>query len=149
MRTCPGESRSLPSFNEHIIPQAPTLIHKGSVFIKKMNRTLALYCLLMTLLSFASSKSFAQPPQTAASSDVNTFGVVKGIVVDPGGTPVKGAHVYEGGIRFYVTGENSPPTNLRNNETTSNANGEFVLDQVIPSKSVIIHAYEDTDYYAF
>jgi hypothetical protein len=32
-----------------------------------MNRALAPCCLLMTLLSFASWKSFAQPPQTAAS----------------------------------------------------------------------------------
>jgi hypothetical protein len=62
---------------------------------------------------------------------------------------VEGAQVYVGGIRFYVAGENSPPSNLRKNETTSNANGEFVLDQVIPNTSVIIHAYKDTDYYAF
>ena len=112
-----------------------------------MNRALALCCLLMTLLSFASSKSFAQAPQNAASPEASDFGVVKGTVVDPDGKPVEGANVYLGGIRFYL--DNRPPLNLRNNETTSNANGEFVLDQVIPSKSLIIHAYKDTDYYAF
>jgi hypothetical protein len=85
-----------------------------------------------------------QPPPPAA----NDLGVIKGTVVDLDGKPVEGANVYVGGFRASVEGENLPTLNSRNNGTTSNANGEFVLDRVIPSKSVIIHAYMDTDYYA-
>ena len=101
--------------------------------------------MILTLLLLWSMVAAQQlsPPAT------NDLGTIKGTVVDLDGKPVAGANVYVGAIRFYVAGENSPPLNLRNNESTSDANGEFVLDQVIPSKSVIIHAYKDTDYYAF
>src|SRR5258706_3980251 len=107
-----------------------------------------LCCMLITPLLFASWRIFAQP-QTAAPASANDFGVISGTVVDSDGKPVADANVYVGGIRFYVAGENSPPTNVRNNETTSNTNGEFILDKVIPSKSAVIHAYKDIDYYAF
>ena len=101
--------------------------------------------MILTLLLLWSMVAAQQPSPPAT----NDLGTIKGTVVDLDGKPVAGANVYVGAIRFYVAGENSPPLNLRNNESTSDANGEFVLDQVIPSKSVIIHAYKDTDYYAF
>jgi hypothetical protein len=102
--------------------------------------------MLIASLLFAPWRIFAQ---TAAPPSANDFGVISGTVVDSDGKPVADANVYVGGIRFYVAGENSPPTNVRNNETTSNANGEFILDKVIPNKSAMIHAYKDIDYYAF
>ena len=86
--------------------------------------------------------------QQPSPPPANNFGVIKGVVVDQDGKPVAGANVYVGGIRWPAEGHNDPPLNSRSNETTSDANGEFVLDRVIPSKSVIIHAYTDTDYYA-
>jgi hypothetical protein len=96
---------------------------------------------VLTLIMMAAM----QQPSPPAAID---FGVIKGTVVDLDGKPVEGANVYVGGARANVAGENLPPLNSRNNETTSTANGEFVLDRVIPSKSVVIHAYMDTDYYA-
>ena len=79
----------------------------------------------------------AQQPSPPAASDL---GVIKGTVVDPNGKPVEGA-------RVYAAGDNDPPLNSINHTTTSNANGEFVLDQVRPGKNKI-HPYKDSDYYA-
>jgi Carboxypeptidase regulatory-like domain len=99
--------------------------------------------LTVLLLSFMTTAQQPSPPRA------NNFGVIKGVVVDQDGKPVAGANVYVGGIRWPAEGHNDPPLNSRSNETTSDANGEFVLDRVIPSKSVMIHAYTDTDYYGF
>jgi hypothetical protein len=98
--------------------------------------------LTVLLLSFMTTAQQLSPPPA------NDFGVIKGTVVDLDGKPVVGANVYVGDFRASVGGENLPTLNSRSNETTSNANGEFVLDRVVPSKSVVIHAYMDTDYYA-
>jgi hypothetical protein len=97
--------------------------------------------MILTLLLLWSMVT-AQQSSSPASTD---FGVIKGTVVDLDGMPVQGAQVYVGGTR--VAGGNVL-LNSRNNETTSNANGEFVLDRVIASKNIVIHAYDDTDYYA-
>jgi len=102
-----------------------------------MNRTFGV--LMLVMMTMAQQQS---PPKA------NDFGIIKGTVVDLDGKLVVGANVYVGGFRASVGGENLPTLNSRNNEATSNANGEFVLDQVIPSESVVIHAYMDTDYYA-
>jgi hypothetical protein len=103
-----------------------------------------LCCMLITPLLFASWRIFAQP-QTGAPPAANNLGVIKGTVVDSDGKPVDDAQVYVAGYNE----ENRLPSILRNNETTSNTTGEFVLDKVIPSKSVIIHAYKDIDYHVF
>jgi hypothetical protein len=93
--------------------------------------------------------SFMTTAQQPSPLPANNFGIIKGVVVDQDGKPVAGANVYVAGIRWPAEGHNDPPLNSRSNETTSDAKGEFVLDRVVPSKSVIIHAYTDTDYYAF
>ena len=98
--------------------------------------------LTILLLSFMTTAQQPSPPLA------NDFGIIKGVVVDQDGKPAAGANVYVGGIRWPEEGHNDPPLNSRSNETTSDANGEFVLDRVVPSKSVVIHAYMDTDYYA-
>jgi hypothetical protein len=110
------------------------------------NRAAALCCLFVAPLSFASDLKITQQPSPATANDLGT---IEGKVVDPDGKPVAGAQVYVGGTRAYAEGKNGPPLNSRNNETTTNANGDFVLDRVIPNKKVVIHAYNDTDYYAF
>jgi hypothetical protein len=92
--------------------------------------------------------SLLATPQQPSLPTVNDFGVIRGSVVDLDGKPVAGANVYVRGFRAPLGGENLPILNSRSNETTSNANGEFVLDRVVPSKSVVIHAYMDTDYFA-
>lgn len=106
---------------------------------------------MMALLSFAPQKSFAQAPQTAASptaqisstpkpEDVGLpYGWIEGVVLDPDGKPVEGAQVY-------AASDNYPPMS-RPWSVTTNAKGEFVLDQVLPDKKIVIHAYKDADYY--
>jgi carboxypeptidase family protein len=101
---------------------------------------------MMLALLFLWFMATAQQPSPPAASDL---GVIKGTVVDLDGKPVEGASVYVGGVRANVEGHNDPPLNSRENETTTNANGDFVLDQVRPGKNVAIHAYTDTDYYMF
>lgn len=98
--------------------------------------------LTILLLSFMTTAQQPSPPLA------NDFGIIKGVVVDQDGKLAAGANVYVGGIRWPEEGHNDPPLNSRSNETTSDANGEFVLDRVVPSKSVVIHAYMDTYYYA-
>jgi Carboxypeptidase regulatory-like domain len=88
--------------------------------------------LTVLLLSFMTT---AQQPSPPAANDL---GVIKGTVVDPDGKPVEGA-------RVYAAGDNDPPM-LRPDTTTTNANGDFVIDHVHPRK-VKIHAYKDSDYY--
>ena len=93
-----------------------------------MNRTFGVLVLLMMTMAHQPS-----PP------DANDLGVIKGTVVDPDGKPVEGA-------RVYAAGDNDPPVNSLPDTTTSNVNGDFVLDHVRPGK-VKIHAYKDSDYY--
>src|SRR6266851_2983518 len=91
--------------------------------------------MIVTLLLLWSIATVQQPSPPTASA----LGVIKGTVVDPDGKPVEGA-------RVYVEGDNDPPIS-RPNTTTTGANGDFVLDHVLPRK-VKIHAYKDSDYYA-
>jgi hypothetical protein len=110
--------------------------------MRKMNRTLVLCCLLMTLPSLTPQKSFAQPSQTAAPPDEIGFGVIKGTVVDPIGKPVEDAVVHE-------TSEDGRPLGgaLFRSATTTDVDGKFVLDHVIPAEKVAIWAYKYDDYY--
>ena len=81
----------------------------------------------------------AQQPQPLAA---NVVGVVKGVVVGPSGNPVGDAVVHEScndgrplGGRLFRT------------STTTDLQGNFVLDQVIPCEKVLIWAYKYSDYY--
>jgi hypothetical protein len=81
----------------------------------------------------------AQQPQPLAA---NVVGVVKGTVVGPSGKPVEDAVVHEScndgrplGGRLFRT------------STTTDVQGNFVLDQVIPCEKVLIWAYKYSDYY--
>jgi hypothetical protein len=98
--------------------------------------------MLIAPLSFASRKSFAQSPQTAGSPDANDFGVIKGTVVDPRGKPVEGAVVHESSNDGRPLGGT-----LFQTATTTDAEGNFVLGQVIPAEKVAIWAYKYSDYY--
>jgi hypothetical protein len=98
-----------------------------------------LCCMLIAPLLFASWRIFAQP-QTAAPPAANDLGVIVGTVVDPDGEPVENA-------RVYAASEYYPPMS-RPWSVATNAKGEFVLDQVIPGKNIVIHAYKEYgDYY--
>jgi hypothetical protein len=105
-------------------------------------RAVALCCLLIAPLSFASRKSFAQSPQTAASPDANNFGIIKGTVVDPRGKPVEGAVVHESSNDGRPLGGT-----LFRTATTTDVDGNFVLDQVIPAEKVAVWAHKYSDYY--
>lgn len=111
-----------------------------------MNRIYSVSLNVLVAVTSFCGNGFAQGQQSSLPA-ANDLGVIKGTVVDLDGKPVGGASVYVGGIRADVAGENVPPLNSRENETTSNANGDFVLDQVRPGKNVAIHAYTDTDYF--
>lgn len=80
--------------------------------------------------------AMVQQPTPSATTDL---GVIHGTVVDPDGKPVEGA-------RVYAASDEYPPMS-RPYTVTTNANGEFILDQVIPGKKIDIHAYKDSDYY--
>jgi hypothetical protein len=101
-------------------------------------RTLAPCCMIIAALSFT-ARSFTQSLQTAASTATNDLGIIQGVVVDPGGTPVEDATVY-------AASDNYPPI-ARPYFVTTKANGEFVLDRVMPGKNIVVHAYKDGDYY--
>jgi hypothetical protein len=88
--------------------------------------------ILLILLTMMSAQQQSRP---------NTdFGVIRGIVIDPDGKLVEGA-------RVYLTADSYPPKS-RPDATTTNAKGEFVLNQVIPGKKLAIHAYKDIDYFS-
>jgi hypothetical protein len=114
-----------------------------------MNRALAPCCLFMTLLSFASRKSFAQAPQTAALSTAQIsstpkpedrtipFGAVEGVVLDQQSKPIPGADVYallEEDMR------------TRAGTTTTNSAGKFILRD-LPAARVYIYAFKEKDNY--
>jgi Carboxypeptidase regulatory-like domain len=94
-----------------------------------MNRNFGVFVLLMMTM--------AQQP---SPPDTNDLGVIKGTVVDPDGKPVEDA-------RVYAASDHYPPMSRPYSVTTTNANGEFVLDRVIPATDIVIHAHKDSDYY--
>ena len=107
-----------------------------------MNRAVAACCLFMTLLSFASRKSFAQPPQTAASPTAQISlspkldAKVIGTVLDPNGVPLEGCMVYA------FTDGSSPPRDVT---VTTDFNGNFAID--VYSGHVQLFAYKESDLY--
>lgn len=92
--------------------------------------------LTVLLLSFMTT---VQQPSPPPASD---FGVIKGTVVDPNGKPVEGAIVHE-------SSDDGRPLGGRlfRTSTTTDVEGYFVLDQVIPAEKVVIWAYKYSDYY--
>jgi hypothetical protein len=127
-----------------------------------MNRALVPCCLLMTLLSSASSKSFAQaplsaPPPHAAQSQQEmkiesvlltpgkSVGMIEGTVFDPNGKRVEGAFVYAIG-----NAESARPLGSRwppGPSTTTDSEGNFTLDGVVPDSKVRVYASKESDYY--
>jgi hypothetical protein len=107
-----------------------------------MNRALAPCCLLMTLLSFASPKTFAQAPQTAASPTAQISLLPKldakviGTVLDPNGVPLEGCLVYA------FTDGSSPPRDVT---VATDFNGNFSID--VYSGHVLLFAYKESDLY--
>ena len=70
------------------------------------------------------------------------LGSVEGVVVDPNGNPVEGAFVHE-------TSDDGSPLGGRifRTGTTTDVDGKFVLDHVIPAEKVVVWAYKYSDYY--
>jgi hypothetical protein len=89
--------------------------------------------LILMLLFFATQVQQPSPHET------NDLGGVRGTVVDQNGNPIEGA-------RVYVVGDNDPPMSHPTVAST-NAHGEFVLDQIL-ARRVKVHAYKESDYYA-
>jgi hypothetical protein len=78
----------------------------------------------------------------AAATGANNFGVIKGTVVDPDGKPVEGAVVHESSNDGRPLGGR-----LFRTSTTTDVDGNFVLDHVIPAEKAAIWAYKYDDYY--
>ncbi len=124
------------------------------MLIQPTNRAIALYCVLIVPLSFASRKSFAQPPQTAASPIAQIseapkpaeYGSIEGVVVDPQGKPVKDAWVNSIG-----SAEGELPVEGRwppGPSTTTDSEGKFILGRVVVDNPVSVFASKESDYYA-
>ncbi len=94
--------------------------------------------MILTLLLLWSMGTGQQPSPLAA----NVVGVIKGTVVDPSGKPVEGAVVHESSNDGRPLGGR-----LFRTSTTTDVEGNFVLDQVIPAEKVVIWAYKYSDYY--
>jgi Carboxypeptidase regulatory-like domain len=92
--------------------------------------------MILVALLLWSVATVQQPPPPSATSDL---GVIKGTVLDSEGKPVEGAFVYAAAEDMPMMG--------RPRTVTTNAKGEFVLDQVIPAKVVELHAYKESEYY--
>jgi hypothetical protein len=111
--------------------------------------------MLIAALSFMSRKGFTQHPQPADSPmaqlssgptpeevGMPLVGSVQGVVVDPDGKPVGDAVVHE-------TSDEGRPLGgtIFRSGTTTDVNGKFLLDHVIPAEKVVIWAYKYSDYY--
>ena len=96
-----------------------------------MNRTFGV--LMLVMMTMAQQRS---PPEA------NDFGIIKGTVVDPGRKPVEGAVVHESNNDGRPLGGR-----LFRTSTTTDVDGNFVLDHVIPAEKVAIWAYKYDDYY--
>jgi hypothetical protein len=123
------------------------------MMIQPTNRASALCWMMIASLSFASLKSFAQPSQTAAPPTAQTseapkpaeYGSIEGVVIDPGGKPVKGAWVCSIGDvegKLPLSGR-WPPGPC----TTSDTEGKFVLGSVVVDNPVRVYASKESDYY--
>jgi hypothetical protein len=88
------------------------------------------------LIWFMATGQQPSPPGTDA------FATIKGTVVDPNGKPVEGAIVHE-------SSDDGRPLGGRlfRTSTTTDADGNFVLDRVIPAEKVIIWGYKYSEYY--
>jgi hypothetical protein len=120
------------------------------------NRALVLFGVLIASMASASSKNFVQIPQPAESlmAQISSMprpeevglplvGAIKGVVVDPDGKPVAGAVVHETDV-----GDERPlGGRIFRTSTTTDAQGDFVLDQVVPAETVQVWAYKFADYY--
>ena len=75
------------------------------------------------------------------------YGSVAGVVVDPQGNPVDGAHLYEIGNRYMglPLGGRWPPPGA---STTTDRHGNFVLTDVVPDSPVWIFVSKERNYYA-
>jgi hypothetical protein len=91
---------------------------------------------ILLLLSLMAQISSMPKPEDSGLP----YGWIEGVVVDPDGKPVEDA-------RVYAASEYYPPMS-RPWSVTTNAKGEFVLDQVIPGNNIVIHAYKEySDHY--
>lgn len=121
------------------------------------NRAVGLCCMLIAGLSSVPQKSFAQDPRTATSpmaqisstpkpedTGMPLLGSIEGVVVDPAGKPVEDAVVHE--TSASDDGRPLGGTIFRS-ATTTDVDGKFVLDHVIPADKVAVWAYKYSDYY--
>jgi hypothetical protein len=95
--------------------------------------------LTVLLLSFMAQISSTPKPENWG---LPLLGSVEGVVVDPNGKPVEGAVVHE-------TSDDGRPLGgtIFRTATTTDVDGKFVLDHVIPAEKVAIWAYKYDDYY--
>jgi hypothetical protein len=96
-----------------------------------MNRAFGVLMLVMMTMA-----------QQLSPPEANDFGVIKGTVVDPDRKPVEGAVVHESSNDGRPLGGR-----LFRTSTTTDVDGNFVLDHVIPAEKVAIWAYKYDDYY--
>jgi hypothetical protein len=94
--------------------------------------------MILTLLFLWIMTTGQQPSPLAA----NVVGAIKGTVIDPSGNPVEGAVVHESSDDGLPLGGR-----LFRTSTTTDVEGNFVLDQVVPAEKVVIWAYKYSDYY--
>lgn len=92
--------------------------------------------LAVLLLWIMATGQQSSPPMADA------FGIIKGTVVDPSGKPVEGAVVHESSDDGHPLGGR-----LFRTSTTTDVDGNFVLDRVIPAEKVVIWAYKYNEYY--
>lgn len=95
-----------------------------------MNRTFGV--LMLVMMTMAQQQS----------PEANDFGIIKGTVVDPDRKPVEGAVVHESSNDGRPLGGRPFRTS-----TTTDVDGNFVLDHVVPAEKVAIWAYKYDDYY--
>jgi hypothetical protein len=95
--------------------------------------------LTVLLLSFMAQISSTPKPEDVG---LPLLGSVEGVVVDPNGKPVESAVVHE-------TSDDGRPLGgtIFRTATTTDVDGNFVLNHVIPAEKVAIWAYKYDDYY--